>query len=185
LDRFPLLGMSQGCAISIAFAVRHPQRVSHLVLYGGFARGAYRRAKDDLELQKAKALATLIRTGWGEEAPAFRQLFGSLFMPGGTKEQLDKFAERQRKTTSAECAFRYFETTRNIDVSDLLPRISVPTLVMHVRGDQVQPFEGGRELAAGIPGARFVALQGQNHIPLEQDAVTERILEEIRLFVKK
>jgi class 3 adenylate cyclase/pimeloyl-ACP methyl ester carboxylesterase len=185
LDRFPLLGMSQGCAISVAFAVRHPERVSHLILYGGFARGAYRRAKNELELQKAKALATLIRTGWGEESPAFRQLFSSLFMPGGTQEQLQKFAERQRKTTSAECAYRYFETTRNLDVSELLPKITVPTLVMHKREDQVQPFEAGRELAAGIPGAHFVALQGQNHFPLEQDPATERMLEEIKLFLKK
>jgi class 3 adenylate cyclase/pimeloyl-ACP methyl ester carboxylesterase len=185
LDRFPLLGMSQGCAISVAFAVRHPERVSHLILYGGFARGAYRRAKNELELQKAKALATLIRTGWGEESPAFRQLFSSLFMPGGTPEQLQKFAERQRKTTSPECAYRYFETTRNLDVSELLPKVTAPTLVMHKREDQVQPFEAGRELAAGIPGAHFVALQGQNHFPLEQDPATERMLEEIRLFLKR
>ena len=185
LDRFPLLGMSQGCAISVAFAVRHPKRVSHLILYGGFARGAYRRAKNELELQKAKALATLIRTGWGEESPAFRQLFSSLFMPGGTQEQLQKFAERQRKTTSAECAYRYFETTRNLDVSELLPKVTVPTLVMHKREDQVQPFEAGRELAVGIPGSQFVALQGQNHFPLEQDPATERMLEEIKLFLKK
>jgi class 3 adenylate cyclase/pimeloyl-ACP methyl ester carboxylesterase len=183
-DRFPLLGMSQGCAISVAFAVRYAERVSHLVLYGGFARGAYRRAKNELELQKAKALATLIRTGWGEETPVFRQLFSSLVMPGATQEQLQKFAERQRKTTSAECAYRYFETTRNLDVSELLPNVSVPTLVMHKRDDQMQPFEAGRELAAGIPGARFVALQGQNHFPLEQDPETERMLEEIKLFVK-
>src|SRR5262245_54421466 len=185
LDRFPLLGMSQGCAISVAFAVRHPERVTHLVLYGGFARGAYRRAKNEFELQKAKALATLIRTGWGEEPPVFRQLFSSLFMPGGTQEQLQKFAERQRKTTSAECAYRYFETTRNLDVTELLPKVTVPTLVMHKREDQVQPFDAGRELAGGIPGARFVALQGQNHIPLEQDHETERILEEIKLFLKR
>lgn len=183
-DRFPLLGMSQGCAIAVAFAVRHVERVSHLVLYGGFARGAYRRAKNELELEKAKALGTLIRTGWGEETPAFRQLFSSLFMPGATQEQLQKFAERQRKTTSAECAYRYYETTRNLDVSELLPQINVPTLVMHKREDQMQPFEGGRELAAGIPGAQFVALRGQDHIPLEQDPETERMLEEIKLFLK-
>lgn len=185
LDRVPLLGMSQGCAISVAFAVRHPERVSHLILYGGFARGAYRRAKDNAELQKAKALATLIRTGWGDDSPVYRQLFSSLFMPGGTPEQLEKFAERQRKTTSPECAYRYFETTRDLDVSDLLPKITVPTLVIHVRGDQVQPFEAGRELAAGIPGAHFVTLQGQNHIPLEQDPNSARILEEIELFLKQ
>ena len=184
LDRFPLLGFSQGCATSVAFAVRHPERVSRLVLYGGFARGAYRRAKNELELQQAKALATLIRTGWGSESPVFRQLFSSLFMPGGTPEQLQRFAERQRKTTSAECAYRYFETTRNLDVSELLAKVSVPTLVMHKRDDQVQPFEAGRELAAGIPGARFLALPGQNHMPLAQDPETERMLEEIRLFLK-
>jgi class 3 adenylate cyclase/pimeloyl-ACP methyl ester carboxylesterase len=184
LDRFPLFALSQGCAISVAFAVRHPERVSHLVLYGGFARGTYRRAKNEFELQQAKALATLIRTGWGSESPVFRQLFSSLFMPGGTPEQLQRFAERQRKTTTAECAYRFFETTRNLDVSDLLARISVPTLVMHKRDDQVQPFEAGRELAAGIPGARFVALPGQNHMPLTQDPETERMLEEIRLFLK-
>jgi class 3 adenylate cyclase/pimeloyl-ACP methyl ester carboxylesterase len=184
LDRFPLFAISQGCAISIAFAVRHPERVSHLILYGGFARGAYKRAKNELELQKAKALGTLIRTGWGDDSPVFRQLFSSLFMPGGTKEQLEKFAERQRTTTSPECAYRYFETTRSLDVSDLLPKVTVPTLVMHVRGDQVQPFEAGRELAAGIPGARFVPLQGQNHMLLENDPASERVIEEIRLFVK-
>lgn len=184
-DRFPLLGLSQGCAISVAFAVRHPERVTHLVLYGGFARGAYRRAKNDSELQQAKALATLIRTGWGGESPVFRQLFSSLFMPGGTPEQLQRFTERQRKTTTAECAYRFFETTRSLDVSELLSKVSVPTLVMHKRDDQVQPFEAGRELALGIPGARFVALPGQNHMPLSQDPETERMLEEIRLFLKR
>jgi pimeloyl-ACP methyl ester carboxylesterase len=105
-------------------------------------------------------------------------------MPGGTAEQLQKFAERQRKTTSPECAYRYFETTRDLDITDLLPKVKVPTLVMHVRGDQVQPFEAGRELASGIPGARFVALPGQNYIPLEQDPTSARILEEIDIFLK-
>ena len=184
-DRFPLLGLSQGCAISVAFAVRHPERVTRLVLYGGFARGTYRRAKNDSELQQQKALATLIRTGWGSESPVFRQLFSSLFMPGGTPEQLQRFAERQRKTTTAECAYRFFETTRSLDVSELLSKVSVPTLVMHKRDDQVQPIEAGRELALGIPGARFVALPGQNHMPLSQDPETERMLEEIRLFLKR
>jgi pimeloyl-ACP methyl ester carboxylesterase len=127
----------------------------------------------------------LIRTGWGDDSPVYRQLFSSLFLPGGTAEQLEKFADRQRRTTSPECAYRYFETTRNMDVTDLLPKVTVPTLVMHARGDQVQPFEAGRELAAGIPGAHFVALQGKNHIPLEQDETSARLLEEISLFLKQ
>ena len=165
--------------ISVAFAVRHPEQVSRLILYGGFARGAYHRAKNELELQKAKALATLIRTGWGEDTPVFRKLFSSLFMPEATQEQLQKFTELQRKTTTAECAYRYFETTRNLDVSNLLSKVTIPTLVIHKRDDQVH-----RELATGIPGARFVALQGQNHAPLEQDPATARMIEEIRLFLK-
>jgi class 3 adenylate cyclase/pimeloyl-ACP methyl ester carboxylesterase len=184
LDRFPLLALSQGCAISVAFAVRHPERVSHLILYGGFARGAYVRAKNEFELQKAKALASLIRTGWGDDSPAYRQLFSSLFMPQATHEQLEKFSEQQRVTTSPECAYRYFETTRSLDVTDLLPQVRAPTLVMHVRGDQVQPFDAGRELAAGIPGARFVALQGQSHFLLPKDPTAARFVEEIRLFLK-
>ena len=126
----------------------------------------------------------LIRTGWGSDTPAFRQLFSSLFMPGGTPEQLRRFAERQRNTTTAECAYRFFEVTRNLDVTELLSKVNVPTLVMHKRDDQVQPFEAGRELAAGIRGARFLALPGQNHFPLAQDPETERMIEEIRLFLK-
>jgi class 3 adenylate cyclase/pimeloyl-ACP methyl ester carboxylesterase len=185
VDRCPVFGMSQGCAIAAAFAARHPERVSHLVLYGGFARGAYRRAKDEAELQKAKALATLIRTGWGDDSPVYRQLFSTLFMPGGTPEQLAKFTERQRQSTSPECAYRYFETTRNLDVTGFLPKVRAPTLVMHVRDDQVQPFEAGRELAAGIPGARFIALQGKNHFLLEQDPASARVIEEIELFLKQ
>jgi len=105
-------------------------------------------------------------------------------MPDATQEQLQKFAELQRKTTTAECAYRYFETTRNLDVSNLLSKVTIPTLVIHMRDDQVQPFEEGRELATGIPGARFVALQGQNHAPLEQDPATARMIEEIKLFLK-
>jgi pimeloyl-ACP methyl ester carboxylesterase len=106
-------------------------------------------------------------------------------MPGGTPEQLSKFSERQRRSTSPECAYRYFETTRNLDVTDLLPKVRAPTLVMHVREDQVQPFDAGRELAAGIPGARFIALQGKNHFLLEQDPASARVLEEIELFLKQ
>jgi class 3 adenylate cyclase/pimeloyl-ACP methyl ester carboxylesterase len=166
LDRFPLLGMSQGCAICVAFAVRHPDRVSHLVLYGGFARGAYRRAKTDLELQKAKALATLIRTGWGEETPVFRQLFSSIFMPDATQEQLQKFAERQRKTTTAECAYRYFETTRNLDVSELLAKVTVPTLIMHKRDDQMQPVRGGSRARRRNSRRALRGIAGQKSLPV-------------------
>lgn len=183
-ERFPLMGMSQGCAISIAYAVRHPQRVSHLILYGSFARGRMVRAVSDEQREKIRAMETLVRFGWGEENAAFRQMFTSLFVPDGSKEQIDLFNELQRRTTSPECAARYFRTTNEIDVRALLPKIRVPTLVLHLRDDAVHAFEFGREVAAGIPGARFVPLPGKNHMPLEQDPAAPRILEEINLFLK-
>jgi DNA-binding winged helix-turn-helix (wHTH) protein/pimeloyl-ACP methyl ester carboxylesterase len=181
--RFPLMGMSQGCAISIAYAVRHPERVSHLILYGSFARGRLVCAASDEQREKISAMETLVRLGWGEENAAFRQMFTSLFVPGGSKEQIDWFNELQRRTTSPECAARYFRTTNEIDVRALLPKVKVPTLVLHLRDDAVHAFEYGREVAAGIPGARFVPLNGKNHMPLQQDPAAPRILEEIKLFL--
>ena len=181
LPRFPLLGVSQGCAISIAYAVRHPERVSRLVLYGGFALGASKRSPAARE--KLKAMATLVRLEWGADNPAIRHMFATEFYPDAPKEVLDSYGERQRITTTGECAARYLETTGDIDVTDLLHKVAVPTLVMHRRGDLRQPIELGRQMAAGIPGARFVALEGRNHIPLEGEPATERFFEEIRLFL--
>jgi len=181
LKRFPLLGVSQGCAISIAYAVRHPERVSHLILYGGFALGASKQSPEDRE--KRHAMATLMRLGWGMDNPAFRQMFTALFIPEGTKEQMDWFNELQKKTTSPECATRYFEAVGNFDIRDLLAQVTAPTLVMHVRGDALAPIEVGRQMAAGIPGARFVALPGRNHLFLKNEPATARFFEELRLFV--
>jgi len=126
IDRFALLGISQGCAVSIAYAVRHPQRVSHLVLYGGFARGRRRRGSPE-EIEHADALLTLMRQGWGRENPAFRQIFTSLFIPGATAEQGQWFNELQQKTTSPENAVRIRRAVDDIDVIDLLPHVAVPT----------------------------------------------------------
>ena len=182
VDRFPLLGYSQGCAVSIAYAVRNPERVSHLVLYGGFALGASKRTP--AERERRKALATLMRMEWGADNPAIRQMFANYLMPDATKDQIASFNDLQRKTTSGECAARYFEATGNIDVVELLPQVKAPTLVMHARGDLQVPVELGRQLAAGIPGAKFVALQSNNHILLEQDPATQRCFEEMGLFLK-
>ena len=181
VDRFPLLGVSQGCAVSIAYAVRHPERVSHLVLYGGFA--AARRSPEERELRAA--MATLMRHGWGSDNPAFRQMFTSQFMPEATPEQAAFFNELQRRTTSPECAARYFLAVTEIDVTELLGKVTVPTLVMHARGDARVPFALGRSLAAGIPGARFVPLQGQNHLFLEHEPASERFFEEMDLFLRR
>jgi pimeloyl-ACP methyl ester carboxylesterase len=182
LDRFALLGISQGCAVSIAYAVRHPERVSHLVLYGGYSRGRRMRGST-AEVETADATLTLMRLGWGQENPAFRHIFTSLFIPGGTVEQMKWFDDLQRVTTSPENAVRIRQTMNNIDVSDLLDRITVPTLVVHCHGDAVVPFEEGRLMAAGISGARFVALEGCNHLILPGEPAFGRFLDAIRSFL--
>ena len=183
LTRFALLGISQGCAVSIAYAVRHPERVSHLLLYGGYAQGYNRRSRTPAQKEEDDALLTLMRVGWGKENPAFRQLFTSQFVPGGTKEQAEWFNELQRMTVSAEMAARIFEANGATDVTALLPRVTVPTLVMHARDDARVPFEAGRRMAAGIPGARFVPLQGRNHIFLESEPAFGQFLEHARTFL--
>lgn len=183
LDRFPLLGISQGCAVSVAYAVRHPERVSRLVLFGGFVRGMRMRGPE--QVAQFDALMTLVRQGWGQENPAFRQIFTSQFIPGGTVEQVQWFNDLQRMTTSPENAVRILQATARIDVTDLLPHVRVPTLVLHCRNDARVPFEEGRRIAAGISGARFVALEGQNHLVLKDDPGWDRLHEEIRNFLRE
>jgi pimeloyl-ACP methyl ester carboxylesterase len=183
VQRFALLGMSQGCAVSVAYAVRHPERVSHLVLCGGFARGRRRRGSPR-DVEQSDALLTLMRQGWGQENPAFRQIFTSLFIPSGTAEQTQWFNDLQRITTSPENAVRIRQAVDEIDVSGLLPRVTTPTLVLHCRNDAVQPFDEGRLLAAGIAGARFVALEGRNHVILEDDPAWPRFIADISSFLQ-
>jgi class 3 adenylate cyclase/pimeloyl-ACP methyl ester carboxylesterase len=183
VERFALLGISQGCAVSIGYAIRHPERVSHLVLYGGFALGWNKRARTEAEKEQAAAMMTLMRLGWGQEDPAFRQLFTSQFIPGGTKQQADWFNELQRISTSPADAVRNFKANGDIDVTDLLAKVTVPTLVMHARDDARVPFDAGRRLAAGIPGARFVSLPSRNHLILEDEPAFGRFLQEMRTFL--
>jgi len=182
LERFPLLGISQGCAISIAYAVRHPERVSRLILYGGFARGPFKRGQ--VEKEQSEAMLTLIRHGWGQDNPAFRQMFTSRFIPGGTREQMEWFNKLQRASTSAGNAVRLREAVGNIEVTDLLAQVSVPTLVLHCRGDAVVPFNEGRRMAATIPGARFVSLEGDNHLILEHEPAWTHFRAEVRNFLE-
>ena len=182
LDRFVLFGASQGCAFSIAYAVKHPKRVSKLVLYGGFARGRRLRGTP-VDIEQAEALTTLMRTGWGQQNPAFRQVFTSLFIPGATMEQMDWFNELQRKTTSPENAVRIRLVSDYMNVVELLPLVTVPTLVLHCHDDAVQPFEEGRFIAANIPGARLVGLEGKNHLILATDPGWPKFQEEIGAFL--
>jgi len=182
LERFPLLGISQGASVSLAYAARHPERVSHLILYGGYARGRFNRDLTPEEQAKAETLINIIRVGWGQENPAFRQLFSTLLMPGGTEEQMHWLNELARISTTPENAARMERAFYHIDVTGIAPCISVPTLVLHARHDACIPYEEGRLLASMIPNARFVTLDSRNHILLEEEPAWERFLSEIRHF---
>jgi pimeloyl-ACP methyl ester carboxylesterase len=184
LEQFALFGMSQGCAVAIAYAVRHPERVSHLVFYGGFARGRRKRGSPQ-EIASSDAVMTLIRQGWGQDNPAFRQMLTSLFMPGATPAQMQSFNDLQRITASPENAARLRRAVDDIDVTDLLARVTAPTLVLHSRNDAMIPFDEGRRIAAGIPGARFVALESRNHMILQSDTpVWSRFFDELNSFLR-
>ena len=183
IERFALLGISQGCAVSVAYAVRHPERVSHLILFGGYAVGWRKRARTAADKDAGEAMLTLVRVGWGQENPAFRQVFTSQFIPGGTKEQADWFNELQRISTSPADAARNLAANGETDVTALLPQVKVPTLVMHARHDARVPFEAGRRMAAAIPGARFVPLESRNHLILENEPAFAQFLSELRAFL--
>jgi pimeloyl-ACP methyl ester carboxylesterase/DNA-binding CsgD family transcriptional regulator len=181
-EPFALLGISQGAAVCIAYAVRHPERVSHLVLYGGYARGTYHRGEPDKE-RFYRALIEMVRLGWGKDNPAFRQVFTSRFVPGATEEQIGWFNELCRKTTSPEIAARLLESRAAIEVMELLGEVRAPTLVLHSREDDVISISEGRILAAGIPGAQFVELDSRNHVLLENEPAWERFCDKVLEFV--
>src|SRR5262245_13288947 len=169
LDRFALLGMSQGGAVSIAYAARHPERVSHLVLVNAYLRGRYLRAANDTERRDAELQVEMAVVGWGRDDVAYRHFFASQFLPGGTPELWDAFAELQRRTTSAENAQEFFTTYGRIDVTDLAREIRVPTLVLHARDDRRVPYAQAREVAAAIPGTRLVPLDSPNPLFLPDE----------------
>jgi pimeloyl-ACP methyl ester carboxylesterase/DNA-binding SARP family transcriptional activator len=182
LERFPLIGMSQGCAVSIAYAAKHPERVTGLILIGGYATG-WRIGATPEERERREAVMTLTRLGWGSSTAAYRHIFSQTFMPDGTPEELAWFDEFQRQTTSAENAVRFQDAFGDIDVRDCLPLIKVPTLVLHSRHDQRIRMDQGRELAMNIDGARFVTLESRNHILLGHEPAWEVARREIELFL--
>ncbi len=182
LRKFPLLGISQGSAISVAYAVRHPERVSKLVLFGGYSRGRRKRGSK-VSAEQADAFITMIRHGWGQDNPSFRQLFTSAFMPEATPDQMNWFNELQKVSTSPEVAARIRSALEDLEISDLLPQVQVPTLVLHCREDGVIPFDEGRRMAAMIPNARFVPLEGRNHLMLEDEPAWPRFVSEVRSFL--
>ena len=168
LETFDLFGISQGAAVALAFAVRHPHRVRKLIICGGYACGWAHRA-DPEELARREAMLTLTEVGWGGDNPAYRQLFTNLFIPGATAGQHDWFNDLQRMSTSPEKAVRLQRVLSQIDVRDLLDKVDVPTLIFHARNDRVVPFSAGQYLAEHIRGATFVPLEGDNHIFLESE----------------
>jgi pimeloyl-ACP methyl ester carboxylesterase/DNA-binding CsgD family transcriptional regulator len=183
LARFPLLGIAKGGAIAIAYAVRHPERVSHLVLYGTSARGRLARAATDEQREEADAIIKLAGLGWGKEYPAFTQVFAMQFHPDGTPEQHRAFNEMQRLATTPQNAVRMMRARTEMDIRSLVPRVSCPTLVLHARHDQRIPYDEGRQIAALIPGARFVLLESRNHILTESEPAWERLVAELRAFL--
>lgn len=181
-NRFTLLGVSQSCAVSVAYAVRNPERVSGLILYGGFVKG-WRKRGDPHGAATHEAMTTLIREGWGQNNPVFRRLFTMMFIPGASQDQMDWFDQLQRITVSSENACRLHEAFGDIDVSNLLSKVRVPTLVLHARQDAAVPFQAGREFATGVPGARFVDLDSKNHILLRDEQGFAQFVDEVRRFV--
>jgi pimeloyl-ACP methyl ester carboxylesterase/DNA-binding winged helix-turn-helix (wHTH) protein len=181
LERFVLLGLSQGAATAIAYAARHPERVSGLIVYGGYAQGRNRRASDD-DIEHAQAVLGLMRQGWGQEDSAFMRAFASLYLPNGSREQIRWFAELQRLTKSSELSVRLRNACDDIDVADILSEVKVPTLVLHARRDCVVPVEQGRFLAANIPGARFVTIESENHVPIPGEPAWDELLRQIEDF---
>ena len=184
LKSVALLGISQGAAVAIAYAVRHPERVSKLVLHGAYAEGRNRRGSS-AEAEMARAFIAIMQQGWGDEHSAFMRAFSSVYLPGGSPEQIKWFCDLQRFTASAENAIRIRSACDDIDVVDLLPQVKVPTLVFHSRNDSVVPFEQGRLIASAIPGARFVTLESDNHMVLPGEPAWLKLVSEIESFLSE
>jgi pimeloyl-ACP methyl ester carboxylesterase/DNA-binding winged helix-turn-helix (wHTH) protein len=183
LVRMPLLGISQGGAVAATYAARHPDRVSHLVLYGSFPLGRRKRARNEDDLLEADVMLQLLRSGWGRDESPFGRMFAAQFMPEGSLEQWAAFVELQRRTTSAENAFGLMSVSADIDVTEVAPLVRAPTLIIHASGDQVVPREQGELFAALVPGARFVALDSDNHVLLADDPAWPHFLTELESFL--
>ena len=182
LDRFPLLGISQGGAIATAYAARHPERVTKLLLYGAFGQGRLRRATPE-QREEAEAMLKLVELGWNRDDPGFRQVFALHFFPDASPELHAAFNETARLSTSARNASRLMREIWSLDVLTLAAQVKCPTLAIHARSDARIPFENGRKLAALISGARLVALDSRNHILLESEPAWQSFVEEFRGFL--
>jgi pimeloyl-ACP methyl ester carboxylesterase/DNA-binding CsgD family transcriptional regulator len=179
-----LLGISQGAATCIHYAIRHPERVAGLVLYGGYAHGALKRGAEGAQAAH-RAMIDLARVAWGKDNPTFRQVFTSRFIPGGSPQQLQWFNDLCLKTVTGDVVASLLEARAVVDVEELLPQVRAPTLVLHARDDEVIPVAEGRLLASGIPGAEFVELDSRNHILLEHEPAWQRFREAVLAFLQQ
>ncbi len=183
IDRFPLLGISQGGAVAVAYAVRHPERVSKLILAGAYARGRLARAETPEERDEAALNLELARVGWRREDESFRQVFAGQFLPDGSAELWHAFNELQRATTSVDNVVKFLEVFAQINVLDAAPQVSCPTLILHSRGDLRVPVSQAMELAATIPNSKLVLLDSRNHILTEGEPAWQTFIDEIDRFL--
>ncbi len=183
VEKFTLLGISQGAAVAVSYAVKHPERVEKMILHGSFARGWMKRALPD-DIERRNAFLTLARLGWGKDNPAFRQMFTTIYMPDGLPEHQAWWNELQRVCTSPENAVRLMYAAGPIDVVDLLPKVKCPTLVMHSEGDEAVPVTEGRLVASRIPGARFITLPSRNHLIIHSEPAWPMFVRELSLFME-
>jgi pimeloyl-ACP methyl ester carboxylesterase/DNA-binding SARP family transcriptional activator len=181
-DRFALIGSSKGGATAMAYAARHPERVSHLILCGAFAQG-WRVWGNEAEIARREAIITLTRQGWAQDNPAFRQILTSLLLPDATVEEMGCFNDLQRISASAENAARLLQSSGDVNVLDLLPGIAAPTLVLHCRDDAAMPFAQGRLIASRIPRATLVPLESRNHVLMPRDPAWAAFVREVRRFL--
>ena len=183
LRQFPLFAMSQGGTVAVTYAVRHPEKVSHLILYGAYARGWLNRDLTEEQVEEEKLIISLMRVGWGRENPAFRQVFATQLRPDVTTEELRALEEQMRVSATAENAARLESEMHRTDVRRLAPQIRVPTLVVHPREDAGVPFEEGRLLASLIPNAQFVALESKNHLLTSTEPAWQKFVTALRSFL--
>jgi DNA-binding winged helix-turn-helix (wHTH) protein/pimeloyl-ACP methyl ester carboxylesterase len=180
-ERVALLGISQGGPVAVGFAARYPERVSHLILYGTYARGMRRRG-DPIQADAAGLQVDLARVGWGIDNDSFREIFARQFVPDAQSDEVAWFNNQLHTTTNSTNAPLLEGAFHDVDVSDLARHVVTPTLVQHAVGDRAVPFEEGRHLAGLIPGARFVPLESRNHILLQRDAAFPQFINEIERF---
>lgn len=184
LDRFPLLGISCAGATAVAYAVKHPERVSHLILFGSYSTSFFSTDKTDPHIaDTAETLLRVARLGWGKGGDAFRQVFVSKFMPQASPEQQHDFDEYQRLTASPAMAEKCLRAMFEINVRAEAVKVKCPTLVFHARGDQLITFHQGRKLASLIPSARFVPIESENHVPFAGEPCWDSITKEMRSFM--